>query len=188
MHQIVTVEGARNCGKTFLISQLDNSFKRYKFPFAKYFNEVYRPQFANLHDSKEANNSDAELFHFTMGYDVSIFEMVKQGILTESVVVDRGVLSDLVFGVQSGRVRQSDAIVTWKWFCDTYGDAFTIVYIDGIMSEDGRDKDMWDLYGIGETRALYEMFFALGGKQPIVVSNNFDGASVERFSVAVGSL
>lgn len=179
--KIILVEGIRCVGKSYLIDNLDNDIQTYKFPFAKYFNDSFTKGL-NDKEKKEAN-SKRELFYLTFGYDITLFDLMKNGIIKQNIIVDRGILSDIVFGIQSGRITLDDGQEIWQWICKEYSEYFEIVYIHTNSKEDNRNKDMWDIYDREKTSAIYQLFI-----QNIHIhkfKNKFDKASVIAFNKCI---
>ena len=160
---ILLVEGARNCGKTYLIDKI-SSLNKYKFPFAKYYNEAY--------SKSMEDNSNSELFYFTAGYDVTLFDMHKQGLIENNLLLDRGFLSNIVLGIQSKRITKEQGINHLNYILNNYGDSFKIVYITAPERADERNKDAWEIYKQKETIELYDEFLKLIPEQHIYIFQN----------------
>lgn len=179
MNKIIIIEGARNVGKTYLIEKLGDVLPTYKFPFAKYFNESFTTDIDT--DSKQALNGERELFFLTLGYDITIFDLAKKGLLRSDIIVDRGILSDIIFGIQSGRINEQTAIDAWNWLIQEYDDVFEIVYINAIYKEDDRNKDAWDHYNKDETIKLTIDFLDKVNYDVHMINNKFNISSVNNF-------
>lgn len=174
--KIKFIEGARNVGKTFLINSLNN-IQVYKFPFAKYFNDSY-----SLNKDPLSVNSNPELFFLTLGYDITILDLCKQGIIKDDIIVDRGILSDIIFGIQSGRITMQTGIDAWNWLFKEYGEYFEIIYIHADIKKDERGKDMWTIYSQSDTDKIYNEFVNTCNINMKYYKNNFDNISVDNFS------
>lgn len=182
MNKIIMIEGARNVGKTYLINSLENA-QTYKFPFSKYFNESYTD---GLPDSAKMNcNGEESLFYLTIGYDITILDLAKKGLLKTDLIVDRGILSDIIFAIQAGRIDYYNAIKAWNWLYTEYEDVFKIYYITTDLNTDNRNKDAWNIYDQKETMDLYNNFIEIGNRDfrydIHVFKNNFDDVSVTKF-------
>jgi len=184
MGKLIQIEGARCTGKTYLLNSLNLGVQTYKFPFAKYFNESFA-KYQNQHIKVEMN-SKKELYYLTLGYDITILDLMKQGIITQDLIVDRGILSNIVFGVQSGRITLEEGLRAWGWLCEEYGEFFEIVYIHTEFLKDERGKDMWDIYDRQKTTDLYQIFI----QDTTIPSfqNKFDADSVIRFNECINNL
>lgn len=184
--KLVMIEGARNVGKTYLIDKLTKGIQTYKFPFAKYFNESFAKEFSEA--GKKELNSKKELYYLTLGYDITILDLFKNGLISQDLIADRGILSNIVFGIQSGRISISEGMDAWEWLCEEYGDYFEIVYVTTKPKEDARNKDMWDIYDQAETMNLYNTFIQAAGTHVYEFENQFDDRSVERFNSAIDNI
>lgn len=184
--KLIMVEGARNCGKTHLILNLQNGTRTYKFPFAKYYNECFAGPITR--EDKSSFNGKKQLFYLTLGYDITILDLYKQGIITEPLIVDRGILSDIIFGMQSGRICMDEAVESWEWLHKEYGEFFEILFIEAEIRKDERNKDMWELYSASETISIYQEFMERVSMRVTPVVNNFDEDSVVNFRKTIENL
>jgi len=182
----IQIEGARFTGKTYLIDKLTNGFQTYKFPFAKYFNESFAKDISII--NKKELNSKKELYYLTLGYDITILDLAKNGLISQDLIVDRGILSNIIFGIQSGRISISEGIQAWEWLCTEYGDIFEVVYVKAKLNDDKRNKDMWDIYDQAETMSLYETFIRSVNTNIHIFENNFDIDSVNRFNTLIDDI
>lgn len=180
---IIQVEGVRNVGKTFLLNTLNNSII-YKFPFVKYFNELHT---YNIENVKQQLNNDPKLFFLTLGYDITILDLASKGLLKQDLIVDRGILSDIVFGIQAQRIDKEFGLIVLNWIIKNYGHIFKVVYIFSDNIIDNRNKDEWKHYNIIETNKIYHYLFDNLNITPIFFKNNFDKISIERFSQCIES-
>lgn len=188
--KLIIIEGSRNVGKTFLIDNIKMPITKYKFPFAKYFNECFVPTIQVHKRIKDINNlnQQPELFFLTLGYDITILDLLKQGIIKEDLIVDRGILSDIVFGIQSNRISLPEALEAWYWILDTYGEFFEVIYIKAQPNEDKRNKDMWDIYNQAETNEIYSMFMEITEMYYNYFTNDFTENSVIKFNDLITSI
>lgn len=185
MAKILMIEGARFVGKSYLVDNLNLGVQTYKFPFAKYFNDSFAK--ARAQEIKNDLNSKKELYYLTLGYDITILDLMKQGIITQDLIVDRGILSNIVFGIQSGRITKEEGQDAWDWLCTEYGEFFEIVYIHTEFKKDDRNKDMWgDIYEQQKTTDLYQQFI-MNTTIPSF-ENKFDAHSVERFNWCINRI
>lgn len=184
--KMLQIEGARNVGKTFLIDRLNVGIDTYKFPFAKFFNDAYTDG-VDLAD-KHIYNKKRELYYLTLGYDITILDLFKKGLIGQDLIVDRGILSNIIYGIQAERITFDDGLLYWKWLCKEYGEFFDILYIKADTKSDNRNKDMWNLYEQKETLKLYQDFFDVISDPVLVFDNKYDSGSVERFNRVVASI
>ena len=164
--KLIIVEGARNVGKTYLIDKI-SSLNKYKFPFAKYYNDAYSKTIDD--------NSNSELFYFTAGFDITLFDMHKNGLIQNNLMLDRGFLSNIVLGIQSKRITYEQGVKHLNYILNNYPNSFEIVYIIAPEKIDDRNKDAWEIYKQKETLELYDKFLKLIPTQYIhIQKNNFD--------------
>lgn len=168
---IFFIEGARNVGKTYLIDKLNKPV--YKFPFKDVYTE-----YSSMSDSHI--NSNKELFYLNLGYDITLLDLVKNGQIKHDIIVDRGILSDIIFGIQSGRITKELGIKWWNYLC-MYEDYFETIYIYSKFEEDNRNKDMWEFYESEKTHQLYLEFMDEIDYEPIIFKNNKNKKSVNKF-------
>lgn len=112
--KIIFIEGAKGVGKTYLISNRDYNIDMYKFPFPDYLNmrvETEGTKFDRL-------NRSAEAFQATIGYEMAVMTMFQQGVIKNSLLMDRGPISNAVFGVMNGRVDETEARMHVERLCD----------------------------------------------------------------------
>jgi len=176
---LIIVEGARSSGKTYLLSQ-QTSLPVYKFDFNSSFAEWnFKRDSPNVH-------------WFGLGKEVMLHELNQDGFLPK-MLVDRGVLTNSVWGVFQGRVSEDQArkdLVNFNrrgLFNDTQ-----IILIEGKGSKRGV-KDIWDedeKRG-NEERALFSSFAYLLqslGVEVSVFHNNMDLDSVIRFKTKISKI
>jgi hypothetical protein len=185
MNKIIFVEGARNVGKTFLLDKLDNDYIIYKFPFSQYFNELHT---YNINEEKQKLNSDPKLFFLTLGYDITILDLASKGLLKQDLFVDRGIISDLVFGIQAGRINKEFAIVVLKWIIENYGDVFKILYITADNKTDERAKDDWNHYDKSLSNEIFFNLIKDINVFPYYFNNDFNNESIIRFKKCVSNI
>lgn len=179
---IYFIEGARNVGKTFLIDKLREDYRKnnipldfYKFPFNR-VHEAY-----TFIEAEDARNDSLELFYMTLGYTVTLLDLAHQNQLKHDIIIDRGVFSDLVFGVQANRTSKKNAIAWWNEFLYTYKDLFKTIYIYSDNTIDNRNKDEWSVYDIKETHNLYMEIFDKTNYKPIMFKNEYNEESINSF-------
>jgi len=153
---VILIEGARNTGKTFLLSH--SKFDSYKFPFIEYYKAMIakKPEDTG-HESKEA-------FHFTTAFDVSLFSMMDSGVLCPiaPLLIDRSFLSNLVLGELQSRITHQEGRDYIDFLADQgYLEKLRMVYVDKFSPESGRstNKDDWEFLGYEEQKQKYEQYF-----------------------------
>jgi len=169
---LIIVEGSRKSGKTYLVS------KQTELP-------VFKFDFNSNFSAWDFEKSSEEIHWFGLGKEVMLHELNNAGFLGD-VVVDRGILTNSVWGVFQGRVTRKQAEDDLKNFAKRGLFRNTkIILVRGEWQEK-RVKDIWDQDDsrIGEERSLFNEFSLLLkslGVDIKVFNNNFDLESVVRF-------
>ncbi|NBU96873.1 MAG: hypothetical protein EBS19_01455, partial [Spirochaetia bacterium] len=164
--------GARQSGKTYLIS------KQTELPVFKF---DFNSNFSTWNFGKQSE----ETHWFGLGKEVMLHELDYYGFL-DKMIVDRGILTNSVWGVFQGRVTKAQAEKDLINF-DKRGlfKNTRIILIEG-QSKENRVKDIWDQEDSrsGEERALFYDFSLLLKRLGVnikIFNNNFDLESVVRF-------
>ena len=166
---LVIFEGARNSGKTHLaqIAAEHNNIPLYKFEFVKWFNSL------------DLKDDSRESHLFALGKELQLLQANRDGILSP-IILDRGFLTVLVWGVLSKRIdfeeaiQELDQIVSQGLLenCKVY-------YIHGDNpNKSDRNKDNWDFRdNTSDEKYLYQKFIThLLENYP-----NFDNFSIHSF-------
>jgi hypothetical protein len=166
---LVIFEGARNSGKTYLAQRASeyNKIPLYKFEFVKWFNELGLKD-----DSRESHL-------FALGKEIQILQANRDGIL-HPIILDRGFLTVLVWGVLSKRIsfeeafEELDQIIKFGLLenCKVY-------YIKGDNPDKSdRNKDNWDFRdNTSDEKYLYGKFISY----ILDVYPNFNNFSIYSF-------
>lgn len=191
MNKIIQIEGARNCGKTFLtrslLQEVGEEFGEvYKFPFVDFYDNLFMEMNNRIPNNphKMDFNNKPELYYFTLGYDIMLLDLAKKGLLKGNIIVDRGWLSNIVFGVQSGRIDFETGVTVAKWLDKNYSDILVTLYItgDSNVTDESRNKDAWSIYKTDKSRKIYSDLFVEMEKSRIIrFENKFDSESVDRY-------
>jgi len=182
--QLINIDGPRNVGKSFLINNSNLDIIKYKFPYAKYYNESFKDVFKNIHNLTDdiEINSRLELFYFGIGFNLTILDLLKQGIITENILADRGLLSDIIHGILANRITIEEGLEAWKWLNDEYGEFFETIYLYSDINTDNRNKDDWDkLYDQKYTMELYQKFISLTDVKIYKYKNEFTDNDIHKF-------
>ena len=147
---LVIFEGARNSGKTYLAQKASehNNIPLYKFEFVKWFNEL------GLEDSSRSSHL------FALGKELQLLQANRDGIL-HPIIVDRGFLTVLVWGVLSKRIDFDEAIEQLdKIVSSNLLENCKVYYIHGDNpNKSDRNKDNWDFRdNTSDEKFLYEKF------------------------------
>ena len=149
-NMLVIFEGARNSGKTHLAQKAaeHNNLSLYKFEFVKWFNEL-----GLLDNSKESHL-------FALGKELQLLQANRDGIL-QPIILDRGFLTVLVWGVLSNRISYEDAIQQLDTIVSSrLLENCKVYYIHGNNpNKSDRNKDNWDFrVNTSDEKHLYEKF------------------------------
>ena len=169
---LIIVEGSRKSGKSYLISK-QTDFPVFKFDFNSNFS------------TWDFGKQSEEIHWFGLGKEVMLHELNSSGFL-EKIIVDRGILTNSVWGVFQGRVTKTQAEQDLINFHKR--GLFKNVRIIVVEGESGRSrtKDIWDNDDsrAEEERALFRSFSLLLKDLGVDIrsfTNNFDLESVVRF-------
>ncbi len=173
MKPIIIIEGSRNVGKSFLIDSIKHHFGLYKVPF--------KPWFDYVHEGNMNNNGDKSLFYMPLGGEITTLDLYAKGILNKNLILDRFFLSNVVYGIQSGRIEKDEAYKNARYILDNYSDVIKIIHIEADPKEDDRNKDGWNIYDQGTSNDLYSSVYKDLNIQPIRFKNTFDKQSVLDF-------
>jgi hypothetical protein len=169
---LIIVEGPRKSGKSYLV-ETQKELPVFKFDFNSNFS------------TWDFGKQSEEIHWFGLGKEVMLHELNRGGFIPR-IIVDRGILTNSVWGVFQGRVTikqaQTDLINFNKrgLFKDT-----SIILVNGHWNEK-RSKDIWDQDDsrVDEERMLFDRFSLVLrdlGVDVRVFNNNFDLESVVRF-------
>ena len=147
---LIIFEGARNSGKTYLAGRAAdyNSLPLYKFEFVKWFNDL------NLSDDSRESHL------FALGKELQLLQANRDGVL-QSIILDRGFLTVLVWGVLSKRIIFEEAIDELNQIISSgLLNNCKIYYIHGDNpNKSERNKDNWDFRdNTSDEKYLYEKF------------------------------
>lgn len=176
---LIIVEGSRKSGKSYLVSQ-QNSLPVFKFDFNSNFS------------AWNFGKQSSEVHWFGLGKEVMLHELNNSGFL-DTMIVDRGILTNSVWGVFQGRITRKQAeedLINFHkrgLFKNT-----NIILVKGEWKEK-RVKDIWDQDDsrVTEERLLFNEFSLLLkslGVNIKVFNNNFDLESVVRFKNEINNI
>ena len=169
---LIIVEGSRKSGKSYLVSR-QSQLPVFKFDF--------NSNFSVWNFDKQSE----DIHWFGLGKEIMLHELNSSGFL-EDMIIDRGILTNSVWGVFQGRISKEQAeqdLVNFHkrgLFNNT-----SILLVEGEWTEK-RTKDIWDEddHRIHEERSLFSHFASLLRDLGVDVrsfTNNFDLESVVRF-------
>lgn len=128
---LVIIEGARLSGKSYL-AENQNILPTFKFDFNQSFSDWdFRK------DSKDIHN-------FGLGKEVMLHQLNKDGFIRDKVLIDRGILTNSVWGIFQNRIDLTAAKKDLKIFKERgLFEGTQIIYVEGEYKE-SREKDIWD--------------------------------------------
>jgi hypothetical protein len=152
---------------------------------------VFKFDFNSNFSAWNFEKQSEDIHWFGLGKEIMLHELNLSGFL-EDMVVDRGILTNSVWGVFQGRITKEQAeqdLINFHnrgLFKNT-----RIILVDGEWSEN-RTKDIWDEDDsrIQEEKALFLSFSLLLRNLGVDIrsfTNNFDLDSVERFKQEIKS-
>lgn len=198
---MIILEGARNVGKTYLLSQYlkenPNKFFTYKFPFFELYKE--------LELDRELNAGT----YFGYGKDLDLLSLAKSNLLPVNILLDRGFVSNIVFAMIFRKAKESDMVKYIEFIKNTYTNVpIDIVYVEA--DESGRslnnvstyrEKDLQELKSLNVTNSdiftntysfKYSWVLSQLNLSPNIkihrITNHFDKDSVREFSDLLNSL
>lgn len=134
---IIVFEGCRNSGKTFLSEKVSEalSMPRYKFDFVGYFSAI------GLDSKSQSAHS------FAIGKELMLMQINRDGLIQDDVIVDRGFLTVLAWGICEKRISKDDAIFQLRLMINkSLLKNVTLIYVNknsNVSSKRG-PKDQWD--------------------------------------------
>lgn len=166
---LVIFEGARNSGKTYLAQKASeyNKIPLYKFEFVRWFNEL------KLEDSSR----DTHLF--ALGKELQLLQANRDGIL-QPIILDRGFLTVLVWGVLSKRIDFEEALEELNKIIESnLLDNCKVFYVRGDNpNKSDRNKDNWDFRdNTSDEKYLYDKFI----KHILETYPSFNNFSISSF-------
>ncbi len=176
---LLIVEGPRKSGKSYLISQQD-SLPVFKFNFNENF----------AYWNFDKNGKDVHWFG--LGKEVMLHELNNAGFIPK-MIVDRGILTNSVWGVFQKRITEEQAKKDLvNFYKRGLFNGVSILLIEGNYKKD-RVKDIWDQDDAtqDEERRLFSSFSLLLrdlGVEVNVFHNNMDLDSVIRFKTKISEL
>lgn len=165
---MVIIEGPRNVGKSFLL----RGFPHFKFDLIDF--------------CKEFNPNPSNFFYFSIGKDL----MSLQAFKNQSILMDRGFLSSLVFGKLESRFNKTEEIEFIN-LIGTYLDEIKIVLVYGKNPKERKNKDLFDTrFAVYESQLdTYDYYVSNHFKSnTIYFENKFDLDSEYRFQSLIKEL
>ncbi len=175
---LLLIEGCRRSGKTFLISKQE-SLPVFKFNFNENF----------THWNFDKNGTD--IHWFGLGKEIMLHELNLSGHLPK-MVVDRGILTNSVWGVFQRRISENQAKEDLiKFHKRGLFNETEILIIQG-ESPNSRTKDIWDADD-SRREEEYGLFLSFSsllrdlGVNVRTFHNNFDNESINKFKEEINN-
>jgi len=176
---LIIVEGPRKSGKSYLIEN-QKELPVFKFDFNSNFS------------TWDFGKQSEQIHWFGLGKEVMLHELNSSGFLPK-MLVDRGILTNSVWGVFQGRVTIKQAETDLINF-NRRGlfKGVSIILVNGQWQEK-RTKDIWDQDDSRgeEEKMLFDRFYLLlkdFGVDIKIFDNKFDLESVVRFKQEIKSI
>lgn len=170
MSKIIFIEGAKGVGKTYLLSNSSSARQqqKYKFPFPDYV----KMRMESEGEKFEKINKSTESLHATIGCEMTMLTMLEQGLFNKPVIIDRGPISNAVFGIMNHRIQLDEARMHIERLSDlvlTLSGSKLLsdrVHFINITSDESRSKEdewtfMTDQQGHGMQQDLYKEFMTV---------------------------
>jgi len=176
---LIIVEGPRKSGKSYLL-QNQNELPVFKFDFNSNFS------------AWDFGKQSEEIHWFGLGKEVMLHELNSGGFIPK-MLVDRGILTNSVWGVFQGRVTIKQAETDLINF-NRRGlfNGVSIILVNG-QCQEKRTKDIWDQDDSrgDEEKMLFDRFYLLLkdlGVNIKIFDNKFDLESVVRFKQQIRNI
>ena len=184
-NKIVFSEGPRNVGKTFLINKFletHSNYQYFKFPFAQTYQECQNIFGEDL---------EKTMLGLTIGRDLTEMAFFKEQLLNTNLIIDRGILSTIVYGIIEKRWTEEQAklfinssLIPW--------DKLSVIFIQGINPEHRIKDEKWDkLLYKDQSETFIKTINQLGEQWGFTVKgfyNNFDVESIKRFQFKIENI
>jgi hypothetical protein len=176
---LFVVEGSRKSGKTHFVNS-QNWIPIFKFDF----NGVYT--------SLDLPAKGDKTHHIGLGKELMVHQLNRDGFLP-NLMMDRGVITNSVWGVLNGRVSKKSVMKELDYMLDKglFKNSFFFL-IRGTSIED-RSKDLWDYMDemIPQEAKLFEEFSSYlhdNGVRIQTIENKFDPESLSSFQAIIKNL
>lgn len=176
---IILFEGCRNSGKSYMGSKVSESLgiPRFQFDFAKYFTDL---------GLVSSGNPGAQ--NFAIGKELMLLQLERDGFIPNNVIVDRGFLTVLAWGILEKRITYHQAFEQLDMlYKNGLLKNVCVFYIDGENPKKrGSGKDAWDFAESDsrENEAYKAIFDYIDQKNYSIkiniFRNNFDDESLKR--------
>jgi hypothetical protein len=176
---LFVVEGSRKSGKTHFVNS-QTWFPVFKFDFNSLYTTLSLPE------------RGQKTHHIGLGKELMVHQLNRDGFLND-VMMDRGVITNSVWGILNGRVKESQVLSEINYMIENGLFKNTIFFlILGTHSEE-RSKDVWDHMDIKipEEMSLFIKLFEYISERGVrthVIQNKFDASSLSDFQTLIKNL
>jgi len=130
------IEGSRNSGKSYISERISKvtGIRRFQYEFAYWFSEM------------SMSDNSIGTHQFAIGKESMLLQMIKDGLIKDKCIIDRGIFSVLTWGVLEGRIskeegrREMDLFIKKGLMSNV---KFIYLYGDNPKG-DRANKDHWD--------------------------------------------
>ena len=182
------VEGIRGSGKTYLINsffeKIYNSYEYEYLSFTHKYKFNYMNNFLDLFQDQEYYNFC--LGSFSLGKDLQLLSLNKEGFLPSVFVVDRGILSTLSYGYQYKRFSEKKINdIVGMLNANELLQGVKIIYIspnidkikENIKHRNKNDNELYESFTIEEQLNGYQKFISIFQDNIKIITNNYDSES-----------
>lgn len=145
---MIYIEGPRNTGKTYLLEhylkEFPNKWKTHKFPFFDFYKE--------LELEKDFNAANA----FSFGKDLALFQLAKDSLLPNNIILDRGFISSIAFCKIFRNCKEEELVR----YSEIVKNNFENIDIDIIFvqpDEEGRQRNNIDTIRLKDTTEMQKL-------------------------------
>lgn len=180
---LILLEGPRNSGKTHLSGII--SHPKFKFDFTGVYGGLC------LHAT------DPKTHALGLGKEIMLHQLYRDGFLGKNLIVDRGILTNQVWGIYQNRVSYEDIFPEIDFMCGSgLMENVEIVLIKSDSPSSFRqNKDHWDhLENMGERKLELSIFntisdyFKSKGIKIHEFVNQMDGSSETEFKKIISNI
>lgn len=180
---LIILEGPRNTGKTHLFDKIEHN----KFKF----------DFTGVYGGLKLNATSDSTHSLGLGKEIMLHQLFQNGIIGKNLVVDRGILTNQVWGVYQGRVSYDQIYqeINYMISAGLFYDVHIVLIGSRVASQSRKNKDHWDhLENENERNKEMEIFKNVSeymrtwGVRIYNFENMFDSESEERFKQLIDNI
>jgi hypothetical protein len=144
---LIILEGPRNSGKTHLFNKID--YPKFKFDFTGVYGGL------GLSPHSDRTHS------LGLGKEIMLHQLYQRGIIGDTLIIDRGILTNQVWGIYQNRVFYDDVYSEIDYLVETglFENVHIIVIKSDLIRESRKNKDHWDHLDCREERDMEDSIF-----------------------------